>query len=438
MTGLRHYERDFSILALAGEADQAPPEPPRALARVRELLAGAQRDEVISAQLDFVRWKPTVALTATYIVALADGSERYVTWKRYRGDKAQHVRASFEPDADEVACAAPLLPYAVDPENGAFWFVFPTDRALEHVGRIFDMKRTLRVFRALPEYAARDLRWRRTRLEVVRYKPERRAVLAVHLVERLGERNRIKHRAMLRLLPLEHAARAVENRRACFGSSESGVPRLLGHDPDSGAIIEEWVDLEALPPTAVLDDQHQARAGRALAALHSRYLPPEVTAASSSLEFEVSGDAIDAFALETRLSDLFVRCLLRTPSLAIERAALTWIHGDFHADQVAIAKRDEATILLDLDELRVGPPIVDLAAWQADAFVENGARAPSCDALLSAHRAAGGPSVDPVALAHATGFALMERAAAAIRRLERGALEKALRCLDRVRELFCQ
>ena len=95
-------------------------------------------------------------------------------------------------------------------------------------------------------------------------------------------------------------------------------------------------------------------------------------------------------------------------------------------------------VLLDLDAVGVGDPRDDLASWIADHLVEHPADslASASEPLLRGY--AGempGPGVRVDELVAPVGRALVERAAAGIRRLERGARERAIELVERARTL---
>ncbi len=118
-------------------------------------------------------------------------------------------------------------------------------------------------------------------------------------------------------------------------------------------------------------------------------------------------------------------------------AVRAWCHGDFHPDQVAYERRSGRPWLLDLDRLHAGDPVRDLASWIADHLDEDPqatfeeAAGPLVEPYLGAH----GVSIDPRRLALLAADELVLRAAAAIRRLESGALEHARASLESARRL---
>ena len=128
---------------------------------------------------------------------------------------------------------------------------------------------------------------------------------------------------------------------------------------------------------------------------------------------------------------------LEPPALPpVEPGAPTWIHGDFHPDQVVPRRGSRDWMLMDLDLVGLGDPTADLASWIADALYEQ----PDCcfsdaaGALLEGYAHAARP-VEPRRLEILTAHALVDRAAGSIRRLEQEASEKARTGLERARSL---
>lgn len=428
MTGLKAHRRDLDLPARAGEADLSPPSGAAFAATAGALLARAGAPAVAGAELAYARWKPGVSATAAYAVAFADGDTRWASWKRYRGDKAEHVAAHFRADEHEEAAADRLRPFARDPASGAFLYGFPADRVLRGGGRALDVQRTARFLRGAAAFAGANLRWHRSRATALRYKPERRAVLALDLAIRTGSGpdGLAVRRLGVRVLPVEHAERVAARRAAAFGAFGGGrglAPRLLAHEPAAGILFEEWIDLE---PAAA----SPAAAGAALARLHALNCaeadPPDRGAPAPCPEFALDPHLRAAFA--------------RVPLVEAENGPRAWIHGDCHADQFARPRGQsgaDGAILLDLDELRPGALVLDLASWVADALAESPARslASAGAELREGYCSAGGAWPAEAELRSAVARALVDRAAAAVRRLEAGAVPRALELLLRARDV---
>ncbi len=89
--------------------------------------------------------------------------------------------------------------------------------------------------------------------------------------------------------------------------------------------------------------------------------------------------------------------------------------------------------LVDLDDLSPADPTADLASWVADEL----ALRPELDLAAAASPLLEGyGALTPADLAPATARALVERAAAGVRRLQEGALEQAAAYLATAREVL--
>jgi aminoglycoside phosphotransferase (APT) family kinase protein len=202
------------------------------------------------------------------------------------------------------------------------------------------------------------------------------------------------------------------------------VPKLLGFHERYGILIEEWLHVKT--SHAADDFTHARDAGAALAELHGLAVPDEIGELAAGSE----ADLQPLFSVDDDLAARFTG--LHDP----RPYGKTWIHGDFHADQLAVVERDgeRRLALLDLDRLSAGDPARDLANWIADHLFEDedlGFEA-AAQELLEGY----GATLDADHLRRRTADELTRRGAAAIRRLEKGALERAARCLGRARAII--
>lgn len=426
MSGLRHYARDVAPLLAYGDARLAPPEPDELLALVRAHLARADAPVPIAARWIYARWKPATSLTAGFELDYADGEQRWVSWKRYEDGKASALASRRERDVAEEVADPRLAEHVVLPSGDAHLWAPPFDRELPGLERACDLRRTKRWFLEQELFLGRRVRSSSSRAELVRYKPERRAVLRLDLRLRPLDGGP-KTAAVLgaRALPPHEAARVAAARRAWQdGPCGTLAPRLLGYEERTGLLYEEWLDVEAAAHDAF---EQAAAAGAVLARLHAERAPSVAPAGEHRLS-----TAAALLRTQPELSEL-------TGTLAPGRqrpsGEAVWTHGDFHPDQLARSRGDGALYLLDLDRLGPGRLLDDLVSWIADHLVER----PGVDLgaaagpLLDGYAAEGGRVPEHDELAAAVAEALIHRAASALRRLESGAVVKAGRLLERAR-----
>jgi hypothetical protein len=417
VSGLRRHERDPGLPARAGEPGLAAPAPEEVGRFFQARLALPEEPAVAAVEWTHARWKPGVSLTCAYEVVLEDGTRVPLAAKRYADGKDRLLAAR---DATHAIAGR-----AVVADERLVLFRAAADRELAGLdGRVL-ARAVERAGLAPP----RSVRRRRVRVELLRYKPERRAVARLDLRVRHATPDRMQ--VLARLHPPARVGAIAERRRAlaALGAREI-LPPFLGADPPSGALFEAWLELDVAAPGTF---GHAGDAARLLAVLH-RVPLGDARADAGTEEDELA----PLFAIDAELARAFAR---RPVPPSAPAGACAWIHGDFHADQIARGRgaRDARgrAWLLDLDRVGPGDPLRDLGAWIADHLDESpdtsfeGAATP----LLEAYEEAGGREVDARRLELVVADELVARGAAAIRRLERDALLHARRALDRAREV---
>lgn len=422
MTGLRVWERDESLLAQAGDGDLTPPTPAAVGVEIVRHLGPAL--EPVEVRWLYARWKPGVGLACVYEAVFADGARVQVVRKARRDGKyrdlAQRLRA-HRWACEDTPCAWPA---ASLPGGAALWLGV-ADPVLPGFKTLRDPRRLRRVLDAAGVTGEDVLRRRATSSHWLRYRPDRRAVVRLDLALRRADGSRWRKDVALRCLPPTTAARVMERRRA-FGEA-TWMPSLLGADLERGLLVEDWRQVDVPEPGSF---DHAPRAGRVLARLHGH--PAPVPVSRAPVPAARPQPALlrwhPALAAHLRALEAFVRPASRVTA---------WIHGDLHPDQVARDANDGSDVLLDLDELGAGDPVVDLASWIADHLAED-ERATfdaARDALLEPYVAGGGrPPADDDLRDHVRA-ALVARAGAVCRRLERRAAERAERLLVTARDL---
>lgn len=416
MNGLRAYERDTSLPARAGDAALCPPSEAELVRRVNG-VEGLLPALALEAHWEHARWKPHVSCAALAAVRAADGSEHLVTWKRYATDKAHHVAADrVAPDGGPVRNQRT----SEDHDANTVWSVFPDDRILPGLPRALDVQRSCRLLAGVEPFAGLNLRHRRSRATLVRYKPERRAVVRLDAVVR-DERDQLRTLPVgVRVLAPAAAERVVAARRVACLPREL-APELLTHESRTGLVLETWWNVVGLSH----DDFSCAReAGRLLARLHALDVP-----APATTRFDpASGVELALFEVDRELSAAAHEWIAEAAPFD---APATWVHGDVHPDQFARERGSGALRLLDWDATRVDADLVDLASFAADAAVAGAEEAEA--EWFAGYREAGGRVPHARDLSRAVAAALVARAAGALRRVERDGVAKAGRCLELAR-----
>jgi len=411
----RVYPRDLALPARAGDGDLRPLVEREALEFVRRESWRGVGPAPESASIAYVRWKPGISSSTCYEVQFEDGLTALVTIKIYKASRIKHAtreiiaRRGGDGDSDRLT---PLL--FLEGISACMW-TFPVDPVLRGLERARDVRRIARQIDGLPGVAPWQMRLRASRLETLRYKPERRAVQKLDARLRRGPEERSERTFVIRV----HApddAREIHRRRTVAGGP---VPVPLLFEERTGLIIDPWLPGTSPEP---LDFSHARQTGAALVPLHE--CMPEPDHAESLVRRDLSGLS-SLFSVNDQLAALFARFEASAPL-----PVASWVHGDVHPDQLLLTPAAPVG-LLDWDSLRPGRPAEDLASWIADAL---SAGSESAAELLAGYEEQGGTLPDTDEL---TGFVrceLVERAAAAVRRLEAGATDKARRLLERAIE----
>jgi hypothetical protein len=418
MSLLCRYERDLELPADLGEPWLCPPGDAAALELIAEHLANDPLHRPTRARLVHARWKPAFAVAALYEVEFGVGAPTLVGLKLHAGAKAARLGSgATDPRAGEHDTR--LRPRATFAEGrGTLWH-WIADRELRGLVRLYDRGRTKRWLSNLEAQAGLELHRRGLHYELLRYKPERRAVIALDVDLPVGRDRAGCARLIVRTLPPAHALRSSMTRRQLDSRGQGPWPRLLGVDEEAGLLYEERLPLE---PLLIGNDERLHALGACLAGLHAQPVGHD----DERRTLHRAHDHIDLLA---RVAD--VGWLAGLPAVG---GVARRVHGDAHLGQ--LARSGGRFVMLDLDECSAGTAEEDLATAIAEALVHGrGDWNTATRALLDGYRSAGGPDLERGALVRAIAHALCESAAATLRRLERGAVTEAARRLELARSL---
>ncbi|MFN9785721.1 MAG: hypothetical protein ACK57N_03995 [Planctomycetia bacterium] len=413
MNGLEARQHDPALTRLLPRETLSVPSTDELCSLLGETLVAPGGPRPVSARLLWARWKPRTALASAHAVLCDDGATRLVSVRRHHGGKDPgRVDARASELAAPWACAAVAA-------DGALVSCWPHDAELPGLPRALDLAR---LSRALAETPLRDggrIRRRRSSIELLRYKPSRRAVLRLELVLRDDDDALHRRRAIVRVLTPGAAASSAAQRDAL---PDGHAPRLLWREERTGILVEEH--LVAVPAASVwtpreLDElamRRSAELRESCGQLGEEWIEDE-TATLAAL-FEVDPQLHAAAA---RLCERHARRKVR----------LRRVHGDYHPGQLA---RDEQgrLVVYDWDECRIDEDGADASCWAAERL--RGADRAQAEDLLARLLAADG-ALDERALRARLAMDLVRKAAGAIRRLEAGALDIAAAALRLAEEL---
>lgn len=406
------------------------------LITLRLLPEGGAR--VVSAQPGYVRYKRGDGALVGYRVELERAGRVATTFVTVRCGQLARLRAEAAALAPRAKQAlSDLVPFAVSESEEVLLLAFPIDRELRGLRDLVRASRLRDVLSgAAPGLVPDGLRISKSRseLEVVRFKPERRAVLRwrLALVDSEGV-----SRTLLPIWVRNHAGE--ESRRAFLAQSAAarvGVPSPVPiASPSPNVAFEHELDLG---PTRA---QELGAVGECLARLHRAEVPGGLVVHDLEAELAlVRRAASDLQHLAPEFADLAAGIAedLRNGASSHRGAAArtALLHGDFHAGQIVSGSRGIG--LVDFDRSCIGAPEFDLASHAAQAFVDDSRLDRSESSALVAGYRAGGGSCDDGFLAWARACALVRTASTPFRRLDPRWIERVGEILDHARQALAE
>ncbi len=329
---------------------------------------------ITQGEVTYVRYKPDTSLIAGYRFSTDNASQPAVLGygKLVPAPRAREAFAKANAIAEKQSESHVL---SLDPLP-LFFHLFPFDREIRGLRHLMNRDKLKRIARDTISWGSPAVRvsGKRTSLSLLRYKPERRAVVAADfgLVDETTGR---ESRQLAHLKAYAHRAGESATRVAGWLAAaprSEHAPRLartLAYDPATEILIQERLSgcgfLESRDVVAAA-----RRVGSALAWLHA------AGAARESGDAAPQRSTIALGLAEVRATSAFLTRLggdgvsARAASLLdeLDRAIpidvpLTMTHGDFHYHQVLV---DGETIsLVDFDEAGNGDPRVDVGNFIA-------------------------------------------------------------------------
>ncbi|NOT33664.1 MAG: phosphotransferase [Candidatus Eisenbacteria bacterium] len=391
-------------------------------AAVRATLAhalGPHGLEVTATRVDYLRGKLHTSALLGLTVEWRAGSEAgHLQASMYVADPARVAEAHAKACAlhlerpvigPAIACAPWRDGAGVETDARVLLVAFPNDRAVRGLSAVAVPRRLKNRIQAgvtlgLGEGAR--VRERRSRVELIRWKPARRAVLLATLGWRDdGTGARGEHRAYLRAYPAVGFRTTLARWQRAAGFDLS-VPSVEGVDAERhwfatralpGTPLAQRLECDAIPSPAKLERHPllDESAGLALAPLYqSEPLVRADSAASDRHDLRAAVKALEALAawwperveLVRDLSASLMRFAGELRPIAVHPR-----HGDLTADQILM--HAEGYSLLDWDELGDGDPHADIANLAVDVALRTG-RALELDSAERIARAAIGACYD--------------------------------------------
>jgi thiamine kinase-like enzyme len=308
---------------------------------VHTSLGRATIDDI---RLDYIRYKPGMNCIARYVVK-AGGQAINAYAKAHGPDASCKLEKAEARRTSETA----LGPGRVLLDDKSIVFsVFPNDSKLKAMQALAVDEEKQRLLRRV--FGANSL-WQEGEFDQsLNYKPERRYVV------------RIKHpRGDLALLKFH----TFQGYQRVFNNQQSA--NVIGHSKRRGVVAHRWLvgdTLRDLSNTGGLKAHHISAAASALAAFHD----------GSTENHDLPDRSIQFGAIDTLGAQIgFLLPQFRTQANRIARKLGAWlaaqepvissVHGDFYDKQVVI--RGDEAVLIDMDEVRLDDPLVDLGNYAA-------------------------------------------------------------------------
>ncbi len=329
--------------------------------------------DVLALAPDYVRWKDRDGSLVGWRVtmrAAAAAVDSYVTVRTAPSDRLADEAARLAHRDEEQH--AGLRAFALAPHDGVLLLAFPIDRAMHDLRRLVRASKVRSLLAdncpdALP--AGHRFSKSRSTCELVRYKPERRAVLRwrIGCVDSTGNGS-----ATTTVWLRSHADPVVPRATAAMrAASAAGIvcPRPLG-SPHVRLAIETHVEGQPLA-----HGEDLAAAARTLARLHAVPRVTGVPVHGAVQELDLALRAADDLA---RLwPDFGARAVALTDRLAATVPAGSFVafaHGDLHIGQF-LRTPDGDAALCDFDRACLAPPARDLASFRAHCLLRGDAAA---------------------------------------------------------------
>jgi aminoglycoside phosphotransferase len=339
----------------------------------------------IELQPDYVRWKDQDGSIVGWRAFLgADRQPSYVTIRTAPIERLEDNLAKIEHHADRESDG--LRSMTLDRENGLLLIAFPIDRQMPDLRRLVRASKVRSlVTKNRPDLIPESLRISKSksRFQLVRYKPERRAVLRWDL----GFKDENKKAVPGPTVWIRTLAAPLPQRDALIELARGNgirVPEVLSA-PHDCLLLESHLEGRSWQR----EDQDAVElVATTLARLHAVALPPQPPLHDHTAEMAlVRQSAADLNRLDQQLGSRADRLADALEASAKAESAPVLLHGDFHMGQVLVS---QDAGLCDFDRACAGPAAADLAAFAAHVLVADpsGGR-PFADAFLTAYRATG-------------------------------------------------
>lgn len=325
--------------------------------------------ELVALHPDYVRWKEDDGSLLGYRVVVRDADGLGTTYVTIRtaaphrlADEAERLR--HREDEDHRGLAA----VALVPGHNLLLLAFPIDRAMHDLRRLVQASKFRSLLgNACPDFLPAGHRFSKSRshLRLVRYKPERRAVLQwqVGAVD-AGGASQAPRPVWLRC----HAEATTASTLATIAATAAGVccpvPLAVVHER---LVLEPHLDGSTWDPAT--SPHALPTAAATLARLHEAEPPPSLPLHGPVQALDLALRAThDLARLAPELGDTAHRLADRLATQLPPQEASVLAHGDLHAGQF-LRGDDDTFALVDFDRACRAPAAHDLAVFRAHSLL---------------------------------------------------------------------
>lgn len=347
--------------------------------QVRQILNSHVSDipaDIESCRVTYIRYKPATNCIIAYSARYRrndNSAELLFYGKCYTKEdylQAAQKTDDLVPDKSEYENTVISVP-----EFYSIFYLFPNDTVLDGLETVFDSRKLVRL---LYDYYTEFPRssWRisdkKLRTTVVRYKPEKRAVIRIDTRARKRENSQRRNICLFARTYSDESGIAIFKRMKYLAevfqeNSKIEVPRVLGYIPEKRLLLVKSVT--GIPLSEQLESADKLKmvkeAAVALAELHKvgKHILPKRSASIAFFDGQATKETL--CGISTEFFNQAEQIMFGLKDLKHERANCNkgFVHGDFHCGQVLI--QTEGTVLLDFDRSYFGETMADIGNFCA-------------------------------------------------------------------------
>lgn len=395
---------------------------------------------VLALHPDYVRWKDRDGSLVGYraVVQCPEGElNTYLTVRTAAPHRLADEAERLQHRATEDH--AGLRAFALVPAADVLLLAFPIDRVLPDLRRLVRASklRSL-VGDCCPTLIPTGLRLSKSRshCQIVRYKPERRAVLHWDLGLVDGDNHVVSRRSLWVRCYAEAQASHTSTATAAAAAAGVACPTTLGQAHER-LLLEDHLDGSVWQPFLPnANDAATSSAAATLAHLHDARLPASLPHHGPVHELDlVLRAAEDLARLDPQLGREAHRIADQLAHAVPMASAPVLAHGDLHPEQVLLQAMHGAG-LVDFDRACIAPAALDLANLQACCLVADPQRGAVVARRFLAEYGRHRRAPAATELAWWTGCALVRSATTPFRRLQADWPAAAAKRLDQAAALL--